>query len=226
MHAVATPSVIDHPQFFGRNAQQRLVEDRHERLRLAGGSHGVAGGLAADRGAYDQVGVGGHRMVGVDQGGDHGIDGTASEECHGVERALGLDPANVRIARGEHVVHRAVSGNCDASVFQLFQGGELPFIRSADQHIGTLKVRAADLQGLLGHTLGGERRNHIGPAVFEAGDHVGDAAGALHLETQAGTQADELQQVSGDTPEIARAIEKGHRGSGIVDGHAHDRVVL
>ncbi|MNH15274.1 hypothetical protein D3C79_748850 [compost metagenome] len=32
MQAVTTPAVVDHPQFFRRNAQQRFVEDRYQRL--------------------------------------------------------------------------------------------------------------------------------------------------------------------------------------------------
>lgn len=165
-------------------------------------------------------------MVGVDQGGDHRIDGTAVEQRHGIERAFGLDPADLRIVPRQHGVHGAVAGNGDAMPLQLFQRGEGLFVLAADQHIGAFQVGLADLQVVFVHPAGGQCSDDIGTAILEAGNHVGKATGALHFETQAGAQAKELEQVGGDAAKMPRAIEIGDRCSGVIDCHAHHRVVF
>ncbi|MNO75857.1 hypothetical protein D3C76_669200 [compost metagenome] len=145
-------------------------------------------------------------MVGVDQRGDHCVHGTAVEQCHGIERAFGLDPADVRIVPRQHGVHGAVSGNGHAMPLQLLQCAQGRIVLAADQHEGAFQVGPADLQAF-GHPASGQCGNHICAAILEAGDHVGDAAGTLHFKTQAGAQADELQQVGGDAAKMPRAIE-------------------
>lgn len=165
-------------------------------------------------------------MVGVDQGGDHRIDGTAVEQRDGIERTFGLDPADLRMVPRQHGVHGAVAGNGDAMALQLLQRGEGLFVLVADQHIGAFQVGAADLQVVFANPAVGQGGNDIGATILEAGNHVGEAAGALHFETQAGAQANEFEQVGGDTAKMPRAIEIGNRRSGVIDRHAHDRVVL
>ncbi|MNH02772.1 hypothetical protein D3C79_620170 [compost metagenome] len=100
------------------------------------------------------------------------------------------------------------------------------FVLAADQHIGAFQVGLADLQVVFVHPAGGQCSDDVGAAVLEAGNHVGKAAGALHFETQAGAQAKELEQVGGDAAKMPRAIEIGDRCSGVIDCHAHHRVVL
>ncbi len=226
VQAEAAPAVVDDPQFFRRDAQQRLVEDRHQHLRWGTGGHGEVGGFAADGGPDDQFRVAGQRVVGVDQSGDHCIDGTAVEQRHGIERAFGLDPADLRIVPRQHGVHGAVAGDGDAMTLQLFQRGEGLFVLAADQHIGAFKVGLADLQVVFVHPAGRQCSDDIGAAILEAGNHVGKAAGALYLETQAGAQAKEFEQVSGDAAKMPRAIEIRDRCSGVIDCHTHHRVVL
>ncbi|MNM71207.1 hypothetical protein D3C81_828630 [compost metagenome] len=80
------------------------------------------------------------------------------------------------------------------------------------------------MQIVLGYPAGGQRGDDIGAAFLEAGNHVGDATGALHFEAQAGAQANELQQVGGDAAKLPGSIEIGDRGSRVIDRHAHHRV--
>ncbi|MNN01842.1 hypothetical protein D3C81_1144720 [compost metagenome] len=74
MLAVATPAVVDHPQLFRRNAQQRLVQNRCQFCCLRRGGHGEARRIGTDGAADDQFGVTCYGMVGIDQGCDDGID--------------------------------------------------------------------------------------------------------------------------------------------------------
>lgn len=90
---------------------------------------------------------------------------------------------------------------------QLIEGVQGHIVLAAYQHEGALQVGPTDLQVIVGHRAGGQCGNHISAAILEAGDHVGDAAGTLHFKTQAGAQADELQQVGGDAAKMPRAIE-------------------
>ncbi|MNE16244.1 hypothetical protein D3C80_1091850 [compost metagenome] len=90
---------------------------------------------------------------------------------------------------------------------QLLQGAQGLVVLAAYKDEGALQVGPTDLQVVVGHRARGQCGNHICAAILEAGEHVGDAAGTLHFKTQAGAQADELQQVGGDAAKMSRAIE-------------------
>ncbi|MNW08520.1 hypothetical protein D3C71_2053110 [compost metagenome] len=60
--------------------------------------------------------------------------------------------------------------------------------------------------------------------MVEAVDHVTDSTGPLHFETQAGTQADQFQQVGGNAAKVAGAVEEGQWRGGFVDHHPHHRM--
>lgn len=95
-----------------------------------------------------------------------------------------------------------------------------------DQHIGAFEVGAADLQVVPWFPGAGQCGDDIGPAILEAGDHVGNATGALHFETQPGAQANEFQQVGGDASEMPRIIEIGQWCSRVIGCHAHHGMLL
>ncbi|MNH06860.1 hypothetical protein D3C79_662390 [compost metagenome] len=121
MLAVTTPAVVDHPQFFRRNAQQGLVQNRCQLCCLCRGGHGEARRIGTDRAADDQFGVTCYGVVGIDQGRDDGIDCATAQQCHGIVGAFGLDPAGLRIPGRQQFGHLAVAGNGDAAALQLFQ---------------------------------------------------------------------------------------------------------
>ncbi|MNG97848.1 hypothetical protein D3C79_569710 [compost metagenome] len=77
--AVATPAAVDNAQFFRRDTQQCLVQNRSQLLGMPGGRHRKGRRIGADRSSNDQPMLGRQAEVGVDQRHDRCVDMAAGQ---------------------------------------------------------------------------------------------------------------------------------------------------
>uniref|UniRef100_A0A1I8ADJ6 Nitrogenase iron protein n=1 Tax=Steinernema glaseri TaxID=37863 RepID=A0A1I8ADJ6_9BILA len=187
-----------------------------------------------DVGADDQLLLGGEPEIGIDQRGDHAVHLVTRQQFGGGCGAFRFNQLDAAMANAQPVVEGAAAGHGQALAIQLAQRCRFVLALARDQHVGVLQVGPADVQGGFALCAGRDGGDDVGAALVQLVDHVADAGAAMDLETQAGAQTDQLEQLAisqqhavADAPalEDTGAHGAGDRVQGGIDQLEQQRVV-
>lgn len=226
---VATPAAVDHTHFIRGDAEQGLVENRAQLRGLTRGGQGEGRRGRADAGADLQFileDLGRQEVVGDHQGVHGPIHLSLCEQLRCSERITGFHQLNLREVFAQGRGQWAASGDCQTLSCHLLhvRGGTL--LSACQQYIGVFQVGAAEIKLRISFVTGHDGADHIDFLGRDLFYHRADLAAALHRKTQAGAQANQLQQVSGDAAKVAVRIEERQGREGFVDDHRDHRMLF
>ena len=225
--AAGGPAADDTGHVFRRDRQQGLVEDAQQLRVGPRDAQGYLRRLQVQGRGDAQVAV-----VAVDQegGGEHrlqrGVRLPLLQQRQGIAVVVHLDQLHPRELLA-HVGHqRAAMGHRHALAVEVREVVQPGVVLVREQHEGGTQVRPGEVYVRLALDGGRHGGQGIDLAPAHLGEHAGDRRGRHHLELQAGTGADQVQQVRDYAAEIALGVEEGQRGQRLVDAQARPPVVL
>ena len=137
---------------------------------------------------------------------------------------LGFDQCYLRVFTAQVRDQGVALGQGQFFTRQLLKifGGFIFFCREQDKRVH--EIRATEIEGVFPGNRRADGRDDVGFVLIDHLDHAADAVRVLYLEAQSGTQANHLQQIGGNAPEVAVGIKECQRCQGFVDHHFYHRV--
>ncbi|MNF54923.1 hypothetical protein D3C84_363670 [compost metagenome] len=209
-HRVIAPGLGQLVNFFGRDAQQRLVQDRMQLGGLATGRQGASCRVGAHGAGHLQAIaiLPGNQVTGADQGVDAAVGLALGDHFHGVRRQWCIHQLDQRVMLAKVLADNVALGQCQGSPCHVIQRPGAVRGHAGHQHRRAAQERPGEQQLIF--TLGTEADTgqHIDLPAPDAGHHLGYRFHAPDVELQAGAQTDFRQHIDANTAELAFAVDK------------------